>query len=613
MKRRTKIVATIGPQRTENDSDKTEELGQFVNRVIPHGQLLEKFIDAGVDVIRLNMSFASKQDPYGYNEEQYLKWLNQYKNTKAKRIAVLGDLPGPKIRLGKVSLSGKEIMRKGESLFLSFGDAPPTTPGAMVLINEKPFNKAIKGINGQTDISAYVTKNSDRPISLSIGDGKVELKIVSAKSDGIVECKILNDFINIKDISEGKGLTIKKATLEVAAFQEADKKALDFLLQKGRGILAYVAVSFAQNKHDILEVKNCIENHKVIQGYFRKPNIHKSASARVISPGVIAKIETRKAWDNIDEILDVADGIMVARGDLGEQVPPEEVPEIQKDLIRLCNARGKVVITATQMLDSMEKKPFPTRAEAADVFNAIIDGTDAVMLSGETSVGSYPIRAIKTMSSIAECAERYYFQPNHRRDYEQIVTESSYQVEKVTKRLDAEERKARKNAGRPPASAQPYYEWVADFYLEKVARSEKQYVTDRICEAACRLSEAHRYVRRKKFSADQETVNLVSKSIVIPTTSGRTVFMISRFKPKGCIIGAAHFERTYRKLIFSFGVLPLLIGGNYERSQDVIRDCLKKAVEEGILKIGDEVITTSGTPLFTPGTTNMIQLLLVTK
>jgi pyruvate kinase len=406
---------------------------------------------------------------------------------------------------------------------------------------------------------------------------------------------------------------VKHAALDVCAFEEADQKALDILLQNGGDLLAYVAVSFAQNQHDILVVKNYIENHKVIQKYLQEENkINKLASARLMSPGVIAKIETRTAVENINEILDVADGLMVARGDLGEQIPAEEVPEIQKYLIRLCNARGKVVITATQMLDSMEKKPVPTRAEATDVFNAILDGTDAVMLSGETSIGTHPIRAIQTMNRIAERAEHYYFMPGHRRPFEQVVSDSASLVDVVTERLDDGERRAREASRCPPPEARPYHVWLADFYGEKAARSEKQHTTDRICEAACRLSEALRYARGEKPSDARQSAEQMPKPMVVPTTSGRTALMISRFRPKGCIIGCAHFERTYRKLLLSFGVQPLRIGTRHKRSQEIIRQSLREAIRQQLLRKADEIVATSGTPLHVPGTTNLIQLLLVT-
>lgn len=613
MSRRTKIVATVGPQRTEADENRTDELRPFVEGAIPHGQLLARFIGAGADLIRLNMSFASFQDEYGFNESKYLAWLDEHKRDEADQVAVLGDLPGPKIRLGTVVLGDRELLKHGEDFFLSFGGQPVEEPGASVLVNDVPFDEAVRGVNGAQNFSEYV-KGSKDPVLLSIGDGRVELHAIeTTRGAGVVRCQITSDLARASDVARGKGLTIRHASVDVSAFQQADQQALNFLLERGGELLAFVAVSFAQSRDDILVVKHHIENHKVIQSYLQgQRQINSLANARVVSPGVIAKIETRKGWDNIDEILDVADGVMVARGDLGEQIPVEEVPEVQKDLIRLCNARGKVVITATQMLDSMEKKPVPTRAEATDVFNAILDGTDAVMLSGETALGSHPIRSIRTMVQIAERAERYYFIPTHRRPFEQIVSASASLIEEITKRLAKMEEAAADLAKRPPAEARAYYSWVAGLYREKRLRSEKQPTTDLICEAACLLSEAHREERGAGPAAPQ-SASWIPKPIVVPTTSGRTASMISRLRPLGCIIGAAHYERTYRKLLLGFGIRPVRIGARQTDSQQTIRDAAREAISADLLKEGDEFVTTAGTPLYVPGTTNLIQLLEVPK
>lgn len=613
MKRRTKIVATAGAQRTDRDENQTDELGPFVGGVIPHGELLARFIAAGADIIRLNMSFASLEKPYGLHEREHLAWLTGQKDDAAARVAVLADLPGPKIRLGDVVLGDREVLKHGDSLFLSFGEAPMREPGATVLVYERPFDEGIHKVDGAKNISDYV-RRSTGPVILSVGDGRLELKAVEPCGGGVVRCEVMNDLASAGDVAARKGLTIRQASVDVDSFQEADREALDFLLENAGELLAFVAVSFAQNRHDILAVKEHIQNHTVIQTYLREQRrINPQATVRVVSPGVIAKIETRRAWKNINEILDVADGVMVARGDLGEQIPPEEVPEVQKELIRLCNARGKVVITATQMLDSMEKKPVPTRAEAADVFNAILDGTDAVMLSGETSVGSYPIRAIKTMVRIAERAEHYYFMPGHRCPFEQIVSDSASLVEEVTKRLYNEEEKAREQSRRPPPDAQRYHSWEADLYGEKAVMSEKQGTTDRICEAACLLSEAPGPAERLPLCSLDASAQSTPKPIVVPTTSGRTAFMISRFRPAGCIIGAAHYERSYRKLLLGFGISPVLIGAEQTDSRQTVKDAAREAVSTNLLEEGDEFVATAGTPLYIPGTTNLIQLLQIQR
>jgi pyruvate kinase len=271
-------------------------------------------------------------------------------------------------------------------------------------------------------------------------------------------------------------------------------------------------------------------------------------------PDVIAKIETREAVENdkiLDKIIDEADGIMVARGDLGLQCELREVPGIQKKIIRKCNLRAKPVITATQMLDSMEKNPEPTRAEVTDVYNAIFDGTDAVMLSGETASGLYPFRAIRTMQEIAKEGENDFFaRSNTEKRFEEILAEA-----------------------------------------EKVLPAAKR-TTNRVSYAACSLS-----------------IGLDVKAIITPTTSGQTARVVSRFRPVAPIIGAAHDDRTKRKLVLSFGIWPLrlpIIG--CQTQEDIFRAAIKEAKSQGYVKDYDQVVITAGSPVGTPGTTNTVRV-----
>ncbi len=612
MKRRTKIIATVGPQRTVGTLTPFDEADFCEGDMIPHGTLLRSYIDAGADIIRLNMSFASKSESYGENEASYLQWLEDNRDHYAKRVAVLADLPGPKIRLGKVFIGKDSELRKGGKFHLGFGRANVEEPGAMVLVNEEPFNEAVTGVNGSKNIVEYLKSRVD-PVLLSIGDGVVELQAVDTKGEDIVSCEVISERLRLADITEGKGLTIKRATLEVDAFQNADRRAVDFLLEHGGEVLAFIGVSFAQTRRDILQVKNYMETHPLMKEYANsQPATERKGTVRLLSPGIIAKIETRKAWGNIDEILDVADGAMVARGDLGEQLPPEAVPEIQKELIRKCNVRGKPVITATQMLESMISNPGPTRAEAADVFNAILDGSDAVMLSGETSMGNYPIQAIHKMGEIAEKAEEYYFMPAHRREFRDVLKESRDQVKANTTRLETEQERAKDVAETVLPRQREYPLWISNIYEEKAERSSKQATTDRICEAACGLSEAGRF-ERKGMGGESEVKSSVGdyKAILVPTTSGRTAFMISRFRPRVPIIGVAHYRRTYRKLIIGFGVIPVLIGSDQRGVSAVLGDACKEARSLDLLAADDEVVATLGSPLYKPGTTNLVQILKV--
>ena len=614
MTRRTKIVATVGPQRTDHDSNKTNELGLFDDQgLIPHGSIMQQFIEAGVDIIRLNMSFAPYEKPYADTQRKYLEWLSEHERDIADEVAVLGDLPGPKIRLGEVDIQNQAIMKKGDDFYLGFGETRPPNPGAMVCINDQPFNQAVKSINNLPDFAAYVNELAESA-QLIIGDGKVELHTEEVLADDIVRCSIISDLVEASDIPIGKGLTIRNANLDLPAFGEADQQALDFLLENGGNMLAFVAVSFVQNQRDVLAVKHYIEKHQAIEKILQQQEkSSRNHLRRVLAPGIIAKIETQTAWENIDEILDVTDGIMIARGDLGVHIQTEEVPRVQKELIHKCNTRGKVVITATQMLDSMEKRPTPTRAEANDVFNAMMDGTDAVMLSGETSIGAHPIKSIKTMAAIAESAERYYYHPKHRHHFEQVISESALLIGENACRFKEKELKARDAAKDALPEMQPFFTWMADIYRAKIKRSEMQWTTDQICKAACELSEVRKEFRDKQQASELSVTTSEAKPVIIPTTSGRTVFMISRFRPLGDIIGATHYEKVYRKLLLSFGVRPIRIGAEPRDSQQTILDSIERAIDKGLLKEGMEVVAAAGTRTLRPGTTNMIQIFAARK
>jgi pyruvate kinase len=597
---KTKIVATVGLERAdvrwvEREGRRRKERDEIYdpqgNRVadkIDHGKLLEWLIVEGVDVIRLNMSFATLQPKSP--EEKILKWLNKHKNDLAKHVAVLGDLPGPKIRL---HVGEKRLLKKDQRLKLDFKGAPRhrRADGSIpVLANDQPFEEVPKKIDGYDNIGDYISHTPGGAIFL-IGDGDVKLAAES-EQDGVVTCRV----IKAGEVSDRPGLTIKYATLDMPTFQDADKKALRFLLQRGGEMVAYVGLSFVRNKDDVLKAKLFIE-----ETLRRRPGGHADRADH--APALIAKIETRDALANIDEILDVADGIMVARGDLGLQLDAKDVPANQKLLIRKCNLRGKPIITATQMLDSMIKNMEPTRAEATDVFNAILDGTDAVMLSGETSKGRYPMQAVRTMVDIAVQAESYYFSHSgQQRRFRDVSEGSGRLIAENTERLQRAMISAATKADDPYASAgdKVEFEWQQRLYREKLGKSVKQRTTDHISEAACILSEGEEY-----------------KAIIAPTTSGRTARMISRFRPEVPILGVAHDVFNARKLTLSFGIYPLCIGGQQHDLDEVFDSAACASVKLGyitwrpnfcLLEHDYLVISTSGTPLFTPGTTNLIQI-----
>lgn len=315
---------------------------------------LRALVEAGMDVARLNFSHGS----YEFHGET-IENLRKTSRECHKPLALLQDLCGPKIRLGTLPSEGIEVKAGEEITFVlqdkgdSIDEIPLPIPAlfAMVRVGEP----------------------------ISINDGRVKLIVTGRETDKVRALVKLGGLLTSR-----KGVNLPETSLPVTSVTEKDLADLRFGIQAG---LDWVAVSFVRAASDLEPVKRMIE-------------------AAGVQTRVIAKIEKREAVENFEQILAVADGIMVARGDLGVEMPIDQVPLIQKDIIRRCNRAGKPVIVATQMLESMISAPDPTRAEATDVANSILDGTDAVMLSGETAVGEYPIAAVEIMASIAVQTEK---------------------------------------------------------------------------------------------------------------------------------------------------------------------------------------------------------------
>jgi pyruvate kinase len=309
---------------------------------------------AGMDVARLNFSHGTYDD-----HDKVMTIIRKVSKELNKPIAILQDLQGPKIRILKFKEEYVELKR-GETFILTTRNVQGDS--RIVSVSYKSFSKDVK-VN---DI-------------ILLDDGLLKLKVEKIKGQDVI-CKVIFGGM----LSNHKGLNLPGNILSISALTDKDKKDLKFGIKKN---IDYVALSFVQKPDDIREIKNII------------------SKAKKDIP-VVAKIEKPQAVDSIEEIIDESDVIMVARGDLGVEVSAEEVPLIQKKIISLCNKRGIPVITATQMLESMIHNPRPTRAEASDVANAIIDGTDAVMLSGETATGKYPVIAVQTMHRIVNLIEK---------------------------------------------------------------------------------------------------------------------------------------------------------------------------------------------------------------
>ena len=335
---RTKIVCTIGP------ASRAPEM-------------LVKLIEAGMDVARLNFSHGDQ----AFHAEN-IRRIRAASEAARKPIAILGDLQGPKLRVGIMPAEGVPIA-EGETLILT--------------------TEHITGGPGRVPIQfehlPEVVESGDR---ILIDDGLLELIVTGVAGPEITTRVITGGILN-----SNKGLNLPRAALSIPAITEKDREDSAFAIEQG---LDWIALSFVRTADEVWDLK----------GYIR------TLSTFGHQTPVMAKIEKPEAIQNIDEIIAAVDGIMVARGDLGIEMSPEDVPMLQKMLIAKCNAAGKPVITATQMLDSMIRNPRPTRAEASDVANAILDGSDAIMLSGETASGKYPLEAATTMARITAVVEQ---------------------------------------------------------------------------------------------------------------------------------------------------------------------------------------------------------------
>jgi len=446
-KHKTKIVATIGPA---SDSP----------------AMLERLLRAGLDIARLNFSHGD----FSAHAES-IERIRAAARATGRRVAILADLPGPKMRLGKIDPEPIQL-RAGDSFTLTTQEIVGDARRVSMSFERLP----------------QVVKPGDL---LFLNDGLVQLQVERVAGDDVHCCVTVGG-----ELRSRKGLNLPGIDLGIGAFTEHDRVCLEFALAKG---VDAVSQSFVETAADIAAVR---------------------AAAQAIGkqPFLIAKIERAGALTHFDEILEAADGIMVARGDLGVEVPIEEIAVIQKRLIARANLAGKPVITATQMLESMVTNRLPTRAEATDVANAILDGTDCVMLSGESAMGKYPEEAVTMLAKIAAATEP------HR---------SRVGIGALRERLDDHARST-------PA--------------EKIA------------------------------SVVEHALQTVSCAVVfVPTRSGATARMISRFKPAVWIASPAGSEVTRQGLVFSYGVEPIAVATEPEDWRDFARRWLhEKQIVGGI-------------------------------
>ena len=322
-------------------------------------EVLKELVLSGMNVMRLNFS-------HGDHEEHgaRIKTIREISKETGKHVAILLDAKGPEIRTGSHAEGDvKYDLVEGQDFIVT-------------------TDYSFKGTPEKISVSyPGMTKDLKPGDTILVDDGLIGLEVKEIKGEEIF-CKVKNSGA----LGQKKGVNLPGVSVSLPALAEKDKADLKFGCEVG---VDYIAASFIRKASDVAEVRRVLDENG-------GENIK-----------IISKIENQEGIDNFDEILELSDGIMVARGDLGVEVPVEEVPFMQKMMIRKCNAVGKPVITATQMLDSMQKNPRPTRAEAGDVANAILDGTDAVMLSGESANGKYPVEAVRTMATISAKTDEY--------------------------------------------------------------------------------------------------------------------------------------------------------------------------------------------------------------
>ncbi len=456
--------------------------------------MLEALIKAGVNVVRLNFSHGVHADHLAV-----LKAVREITAARGQCVAVLQDLSGPKIRTGKVKGGGVIDLKVGARIAITVDE---TVEGSA------------ERISTSYDPLPRDVKPGD---AILLDDGNLELRVVACSADE-VECKVVVG----GGLKSNKGMNLPGVSLSAPALTEKDRQDLAFGVANG---VDYVALSFVRKPEDVKEVKELIRSLGGTQP-------------------VIAKIEKREAVDDLERILEVADGAMVARGDLGVELSTEEVPVLQKRLIDLTNFAGKVVITATQMLESMIENPRPTRAEASDVANAILDGTDAIMLSAETASGAYPVQAVETMARIAGYTE------SHRGPRE------AQAIEEVRSRLLQGSHFA-------------------------VARSLARVASSVAEELDCKL-------------------------IVAFTESGSTAQLVSCYRPRVPIAGLTHNQETYHRLALWWGVVP--VKSTFAPTTDeMIVQGERILKEAGLVAVGDRLLMLAGHS-HTAGATNMLRV-----
>lgn len=449
--------------------------------------VMERLIIAGLNVARLNFSHRTHKE-----HEESIKNLRAASDKTKIPVAIMQDLAGPKIRTGELA-ENTLMLEEGKKITLTTKSCIGTSKA--LYINYKQLPKEVK--------------KGDR---ILLDDGKKRLDVISTDGKTEIVCRIIVG----GEIMPRRGVNVPDASLSMSSLTPKDKKDIVFGVKHN---VDFIALSFVRKAKDIEHLRSILKKHKS-------------------DIGIIAKIETQDAIKNIDEIIAASDAIMVARGDLAVEAPPEEVPLLQKRIIKKCNTAGKPVIVATQMLESMISAPVATRAEVSDVANSILDGADAIMLSAETAIGAHPAKAIEVMSHVARATEQGF-------PYSKVLAEAAAMLQ--------EERTV----------------GVSDAITHYV------------------VSTAY---------------DVGAKAIIALTESGSTARSISRFRAKQPIVAMSPNPRTLRKLILSYGCYPVSIkpftyvGEALDRiKKEIIKDGFVERGDKVVVAAGVPFRKTGGT------------------
>ena len=462
--------------------------------------VLPEIIKAGMNVARLNFS-------HGSHEEHKVRMdaVKAARRELGMPVGIMLDTKGPEIRT-KTYKDGKIEIVEGQEFILTTREVEG---------DEHIVSITYDGLPSDVKVGTRIL----------IDDGLVAFEVTEIRDGTDIVCKALNG----GPLSNRKSINVPGISLNMPFVSERDRADIEFGLSQG---IDFIAASFTRTAQDVRDIKAILKEHG-------QEDVE-----------IIAKIENMEGVRNIQEILDEANGVMVARGDLGVEVPFEELPEIQKSIIKICISRGKRVVTATQMLESMAKNPRPTRAEVSDVANAVYDGTSAIMLSGETSVGKYPVETVQTMSRIAENAERTIHYDRRR------ATRLEFQNMNV------------------------------DGDLKTLA----------ISHATC-----------------STTADLGAKCIVAFTEAGSTARAVSTYRPGAPIIAATPCEKTFNRLTMSWGVTPVMVP-HAPKSGTELYDLSEQAAIQALdLRVGDIITITAGMPVGHVNYTNTLRVHQLTE